>query len=304
MEHSCGTLLSDSCATLLLKSSKVTATSPTLPLCFAQAFRHQVSETSISHKTSSKSHTSSLQDERFPREQLTRQVSQTSFVRDFLHITIKSPRPAFHVKSSKNHASSLQNEHFDMRLPPNVPREVCNRSISQDVFKNSQFKSAKRTPARFPPTHVSSLLHETSMTVAKVQRLHLPANSTDTPQNDNVLVIPTASCAPHWFSPNCLTRRQGHCLFRLRETFQQTLTPQDTDSSDRPPSQRLHGGKTGIRKNMNHESHPVLMVPLLKEKSPIMKFPVPVPSSLSKFPVQSLSPVLCSKFPVPRISQY
>ena len=77
----------------------------------------QVSKTSVSYETSSKSHTSSLQNERF--------------VRDFLQKSrVKSPKRAFRTRlppkvtrqvsktsvsyktSSKSHTSSLQNERF------------------------------------------------------------------------------------------------------------------------------------------------------------------------------------------------
>ena len=85
--------------------------------------RRQVSKTSVSYETSSKSHTSSLQNERF--------------VRDFLQ---KS-----HVKSAKRA--------FRSRHPPKVTRQVSKTSVSYETSsKTHMSKSAKRAlRTRLPP---------------------------------------------------------------------------------------------------------------------------------------------------------
>ena len=114
---------------------------------------------SASYETSSKSHASSLQNERF--------------VRDFLQKShVKSPKRAFRTRlppkvtrqvsktsvsyetSSKSHASSLQNERFvrdflqkshvkspkrafRTRLPPKVTRQVSKTSVSYETSSKS-----------------------------------------------------------------------------------------------------------------------------------------------------------------------
>ena len=103
MGHSCGTLEAILRAFRTRRPPKVT-----LRGCTRRAFRsrlspkvtRQVSKTSASYETSSKSHTSSLQNERF--------------VRDFLQKSrVKSPKRAFRTRlPPKLTCQSLQNEDF------------------------------------------------------------------------------------------------------------------------------------------------------------------------------------------------
>ena len=103
MGHSCGTLEAVLRAFRTRRPPKVT-----LRGCTRRAFRsrlspnvtRQVSKTSASYETSSKSHTSSLQNERF--------------VRDFPQKSrVKSPKRAFRTRlPPKLTCQSLQNEDF------------------------------------------------------------------------------------------------------------------------------------------------------------------------------------------------
>ena len=111
-----------------------------------------VSKTSVSYETSSKSHASSLQNERF--------------VRDFLQKShVKSPKRAFRTRlppkvtrqvskttvsyetSSKTHTSSLQNERFVRDF---LPKSCGNthRSTAQPCQAVSRFQPLQTAPAR------------------------------------------------------------------------------------------------------------------------------------------------------------
>ena len=107
--HSCGTLLYEtlvgySCRTLLWDTlvghSAGTLLQGTLRTRLPPKVTRQVSQTSVSYETSSKSHMSSLPNERF--------------VRDFLQKSrVKSPKRAFRTRlPPKVTCQSLQNEHF------------------------------------------------------------------------------------------------------------------------------------------------------------------------------------------------
>ena len=117
----------------------------------------QVSKTSISYETSSKSHTSSLQNERFAR--------------DFLKKShVKSPKRAFRTRlpqkvtrqvsktsvsyetSSKTHTSKSANRAFRTRLPPKVKRNPPSRSthITQACQAVSRFQPLQTTSAHTP----------------------------------------------------------------------------------------------------------------------------------------------------------
>ena len=111
-----------------------------------------------SYETSSKSHTSSLQNERF--------------VRDFLRKShVKSPKQAFRTRlppkvtrqvsktsvsyetSSKSHTSSLQNERFVRDFLKNSHVKVCKTSVSYETSPKSQAETpiaahASRSPAK------------------------------------------------------------------------------------------------------------------------------------------------------------
>ena len=116
----------------------------------------QVSKTSVSYETSSKSHTSSLQNEHFVRDilqksrceaarrafrtrlppKVTRQVSKTS---------------VSHETSSKSHTSSLQNERFVrdflQKSSGNIHRST---HITQPCLAISRFQPLQTTPAHTP----------------------------------------------------------------------------------------------------------------------------------------------------------
>ena len=118
----------------------------------------QVSKTSVSYETSSKTHTSSLQNERF--------------VRDFLKKShVKSPKRAFRTRlpqkvtrqvsktsvsyetSSKSHTSSLQNERFVRDFLKNSHVKVCKTSVSYETSSKSQAEPpigahTSRSPAK------------------------------------------------------------------------------------------------------------------------------------------------------------
>ena len=117
-----------------------------------------VSKTSVSYETYSKSHASSLQDERFVRDLL--QKSR-----------VKSPKQAFRTRhppkvthqvsktsvsyetSSKSHTSSLQNERFVLDLLNNSHVKVCKTSVSYETSSKSQAEApigahTSRSPAK------------------------------------------------------------------------------------------------------------------------------------------------------------
>ena len=92
----------------------------------------QVSKTSVSYETSSKSHTSSLQNERF--------------VRDFLQKShVKSPKRAFRTRlPQKLTCQSLQNERFVRDFLKNSHVKVCKTNVSHETSS----KSPAETPIR------------------------------------------------------------------------------------------------------------------------------------------------------------
>ena len=153
--HSCGTLL-------LLRTKRCEAARRAFRTRLPPKVTRQVSKTSVSYETSSKSHTSSLQNERF--------------VRDFLQKShVESPKRAFRTRlppkvtlrgcktsvsyetSSKSHAR-LQDERFvrdflqksrvksqkrafRTRLPPKVTRQVSKTSVSYETSSKSHTSS-------------------------------------------------------------------------------------------------------------------------------------------------------------------
>ena len=142
--HSCGTLLWD---TLVGHSCRDTVCPHT-----------RSSHASVSYETSSKSHASRLQDERF--------------VRDFLQKShVESPKRAFRTRlppkvtlrgcktsvsyetSSKSHASSLKNERFARDfLQKSKSSGNTHRSthITQPCLAISRFQPLQTTPAHTP----------------------------------------------------------------------------------------------------------------------------------------------------------
>ena len=122
------------------------------------------SRASVSYETSSKSHASRLQDERF--------------VRDFLQKSrVKSPKRAFHTRlppkvtrqvsktsvsyetSSKSHVSSLQNyERFVRDFLRNSHVKVCKTSVSYETSHRST--PASLAAQRSFLTYVASITHD------------------------------------------------------------------------------------------------------------------------------------------------
>ena len=116
-------------------------------------------KTSVSYETSSKSHASSLKNERFVR------------VRDFLQKShVKSPKRAFRTRLPQKSRVKSQKRPFRTRLPPKVTRRVSKTSVSyetsskshaarlqderfvRDFLQKSRVKSQKRAfRTRLPP---------------------------------------------------------------------------------------------------------------------------------------------------------
>ena len=140
----------------------------------------QVSKTSVSYETSSKSHTSSLQNEHF--------------VRDFLQKShVESPKRAFRTRhppkvtlrgcktsvsyetSSKSHASSLKNERF-----------------ARDFLQKSHVKSPKRAfRTRLPPKVQRKHPSEHTHHAALPSNFAIPAPPNDTRSHANPNVTAT-----------------------------------------------------------------------------------------------------------------
>ena len=113
------------------------------------------SHASVSYETSSKSHASRLQDERF--------------VRDFLQKSVRRQVSKTSV-SSKSHTASLQNERFvrdflqksrvkspkralRTRLPPKVTRQVSKTSVSYETSSKthgSTYETSSKSQAETP----------------------------------------------------------------------------------------------------------------------------------------------------------
>ena len=137
--HSCGILVWDtlaghSCGTLVGHSARRACRTRLPP-----KVTRQVSKTSVSYETSSKSHTSSLQNERF--------------VRDFLQKShVKSPKRAFCRRlAQKLTCQSLQNERFArdflQKSSGNTHRST---HITQPCQAVSRFQPLQMTPAHTP----------------------------------------------------------------------------------------------------------------------------------------------------------
>ena len=166
--HSCVTLLQDTLVGHSCRAHSSYETSSKKSRCEAarRAFRtrlppkvtRQVSKTSVSYETSSKIHTSSLQNERF--------------VRDFLQKShVKSPKRAFRTRlppkftrqvsktgvsyetSSKSHMSSPQNERFVRDFLKNSHVKVCKTNVSHETSSKSPAETpigshTSRSPAK------------------------------------------------------------------------------------------------------------------------------------------------------------
>ena len=149
----CGTLLWDtfvghSCGTLLLgtlfvrdflQKSRCEAARRAFRLRLPPKVTRQVSKTSISYETSSKSHTSSLQNERF--------------VRDFLQKShVKAPKRAFRTRlPQKQTRQTLQNERFVRDfLPKSSGNTHRSTPIAQPCQAVSRFQPLQTTSAHTP----------------------------------------------------------------------------------------------------------------------------------------------------------
>ena len=147
--HSCGTLLRDtlvgnSCGIPLfvrdfLQKSRCEAARRAFRTRLPPKVTRQVSKTSVSYETSSKSHTSSLQNERF--------------VRDFLQKSrVKSPKRAFRSRlPQKLTCQSLPNEDFVRDFLQKSSRSTHQSThIMQPCQAVSRFQSLQTTPAQTP----------------------------------------------------------------------------------------------------------------------------------------------------------
>ena len=122
----CGILLSDtlvghSCRTLLWD----TPVGHTIRMRLPPKVTLRGCKTSVSFETSSKSHASSLKNERFVRDflqKVTRQVSKTS---------------VSYETSSKSHMSSPQNERFVRDFLKNSHVKVCKMNVSHETSSKS-----------------------------------------------------------------------------------------------------------------------------------------------------------------------
>ena len=112
-------------------------------------FTRQDSKSSVSHETSSKTHTSSLQNERFVRDVLQnarvkspkRAFRTTRFFQDSL---VKSPKRAFR---------------FHTRRSPKVTRQSIQTSISYETSSKSQAHTSSSPAKQFrdpPPNNTRS----------------------------------------------------------------------------------------------------------------------------------------------------
>ena len=143
-------------------------------------FTRQVSKTSVSYETSSKSHMSSPQNERF--------------VRDFLQNShVKSPKRAFRT-----------------RLPPKVTCQVPKTSVSYETSsKTHMSKSAKRTfRTRLPPKvqrkHPSDHTHHAALPSSFA--IPAPPNDTRSHANPNVTATFTSTTTHNLPIPCALPR--------------------------------------------------------------------------------------------------
>ena len=120
LSHSCGrTLLSDTLVGTLVGFCRTGLVCKSQLLCLqAPKVTPQVRKTSVSYETSSKIHSSSLQNKRFARDFL-----KTSHLKSAKQAFRTRPPPTVthqvcktsvsYETSSKSHASSLQNERFE-----------------------------------------------------------------------------------------------------------------------------------------------------------------------------------------------
>ena len=137
----------------------------------------QVCKSSVSYETSSKSHTSSLQNERF--------------VRDFLKKShIKSPKRAFET-SSKTHTSKSAKRAFRTRLPPKVKRKQ-----PSEHAHHAALPSSFAIPA---PAHTPIPMSQRHSPLPQLTTSRFPAPATNL--SASTRLTRTKYCACHELSP-------------------------------------------------------------------------------------------------------
>ena len=179
MGHGCGTLLWN---TLVGHSCRDTVCPHT-----------RSSHASVSYETSSKSHASRLQDERFARDFL-------------LKSRVKSPkRSVSYETSSKSHTSSLQNERFvrDLLQKPHVkspkrafrtrlPQKLTCQSLQNERFARDFLQKSSGN------THRSTHITQPCQAVSRFQPLQTtPAHTPTTAVTSTTTHNLTIPCACH-----------------------------------------------------------------------------------------------------------
>ena len=173
------------------------------PLATRSAHMHtRSSHASVSYETSSKSHASRLQDERF--------------VRGFLQKSQVSKTGVSYETSSKSHASSLQNERFvrdflqkshvkspkrafRTRLPQKVTRQVSKTSVSYEHTHHAALPSSFAIPA--PPNNTRTLANP-NVTTTFIPQLTQPHHSLRLANlSASTRLTRTKHCACHEMSP-------------------------------------------------------------------------------------------------------
>ena len=140
----------------VLQKSRVKSPKRAFRTSLPQKVTRQVSKTSVSYETSSKSHASSLQNE---------QIQNERFARDFLKKSrVKSPKRALRTRlpqkvtrqvsktsasyetSSKSHASTLQNERFVRDFLQTQVSQVSKTSASYETSSKSHASTLENHP--------------------------------------------------------------------------------------------------------------------------------------------------------------
>ena len=174
MGHSCRTLLWD------------TPVGHTLRTRLPPKVTLRGCKTSVSYETSSKSHASSLKNERF--------------VRDFLQNShVKSPKRAFRTRlPPKSHMSSSQNERFVRDFLKNSHVKVCKTNVSHETSSKSPAETpigahTSRSPAKQFRDSSPSKRHPLTRQSQCDSDIHLYRNS----QPPDSLRLPRIFPRPH-----------------------------------------------------------------------------------------------------------
>ena len=155
-------------------------------------------KTSVSYETSSKSHASSLKNERF--------------LRDFLQKShVKSPKRAFRTRlPPKSHMSSPQNERFVRDFLKNSHVKVCKTNVSHETSSKSPAETpigahTSRSPAKQFRESSPSKRHPLTRQSQCDSDIHLYHNS----QPPDSLRLPRIFPRPHVYNAHkvlCLPR--------------------------------------------------------------------------------------------------